>query len=80
MKKVILMMVVALVAATGCKKASYFYLEKKKVTVPRSGGVDSIVMHSDVHNFTVEGAPEWVEAEVEDSIFVFEVCRKPAPG
>ena len=77
MQKVILMMVVALVAATGCKKASYFYLEKKKVTVPRSGGVDSIVMHSDVHNFTVEGAPEWVEAEVEDSILILKYAENP---
>ncbi|MGM9869482.1 MAG: hypothetical protein ACI30R_07665 [Sodaliphilus sp.] len=75
MKKVILMLVALMICATGCKKASYFYLDKKEVTVPRSGGVDSIAMHSDVEGFDVEAAPEWVEAEVVDSTLILKFAE-----
>ena len=77
MKKVIFMLVALMLFAIGCKKASYCRLDKQNVTVPRSGGVDSIVMHSDVDGFTVEAAPEWVHADVVDSTLILKFAENP---
>lgn len=72
MKTRLLIIVLALVAviATGCKKATYLRADKASIALSRSGGSVTVTLSSDVDGFSVESAPEWVDAQITDSTLV----------
>ena len=70
-------MMVALMAvvATSCKKATYLKADKTSVEFTIEGGTETVQLSSDVTNFSVEDAPEWVETKMEDSTLTVTVAE-----
>ncbi len=52
------------VASTSCKKASYLKADKQELSFTRTGGSLTVVLSSDVKEFKVTGAPNWVKATI----------------
>ncbi len=76
--KSILLFAIALIALSGCKKATYLKSDTSELTIPISGQCDTITLQSDVNEFILESAPEWVETNLNDSILIVKVGANDA--
>ena len=76
-KKLFFGMMIALMAvvATSCKKATYLKADKASLTFAIKGGTETVHLSSDVTGFSVEEAPEWVEASIVDSTLTVTVAE-----
>lgn len=67
-----------LLALTGCsKKATYLKADVESVTLPRTGGADSLTLHSDGTDFSIISSPDWVTVEIRDSVLMFNAQANP---
>ena len=61
--------------ATSCEKATYLKANKNSVSFTISGGTDTVQLSSDATDFSVENAPDWVEASIKDSTMTVNVAK-----
>lgn len=76
--KYVILFAVLVLMVSGCHKATYLSADENTVTMPRSGGTDSLILHSDGSHFTLISSPEWADVELQDS--VLRISAKANPG
>ena len=63
-------MLVAVLALSGCKKATHIYPSQYDVAFSKAGGKVELSVTAD-GRFDVQGCPEWLQVEVSDTMMVF---------
>ncbi len=58
------------VASTSCKRATYLKADKQQLMFTREGGSQTVSLSSDVKEFKVTAAPDWVEPTIVGSKLV----------
>lgn len=70
----IFVIVAAVVILTDCNRdATYLTSDSKELTLTKTGGKDSVALHSDGAEFQLVSSPEWVDVALKDSTMFVEV-------
>lgn len=67
-----------LLMMAGCgKKATYIKADADSITLSRTGGSDSLMIHSDGNEFSILSSTDWVKSEMRDSLLLVRVEANP---
>lgn len=78
MKTKIILLFTIFCLLAGCKKATYLHSDKNALSIVHEGGSDSLKIHTDKNNVQISSTPDWVKAQLADSILLITAKENPS--